>query len=178
MKRIALYLGIAAGLVASCSIKEESFETPQHDEVMFYASFEQPSEGTKVYVNEDFYLRWTADDRVSIFNKTTRNQQYIFTGKTGDSSGEFSLVDGDGSTSGSTVSHIISVYPYQESTSLSENETLTLQLPSIQAYAQSSFGLGANTMVSVSSDNLLQFKNVCGFLRLRLHGEGISVSSI
>ena len=74
MKHIALYLGIAAMLVASCSIQEENFEIPQQDDVIFYASFEQPSEETKVYVNEDLYLRWTADDRVSIFNKLTYNQ--------------------------------------------------------------------------------------------------------
>ena len=180
MKRFALYLGLATALVASCSTHEKDFQTPVQEDAVFYViTFEQPvEEGTRVYANEDLLLRWTADDRVSIFNKTTRNYQYKFTGNTGDNSGEFSLVAGGGSTSGSTVSHVISVYPYKESTSLSENEILTLLLPSMQAYAQRSFGLGANTMVSVSSDNLLQFKNVCGFLRLRLRGEGISVSSI
>lgn len=90
MKRIALYLGIVAALVASCSIQEENFETPQKDDVVFYASFEQPTEvGTRVYANEKLYLRWTADDRVSIFNKITYNQQYKFLGETGDNSGGF-----------------------------------------------------------------------------------------
>ena len=56
MKRIALYLGIAV-MVASCSVKEENFEIPQQDDEIFYASFEQPTEGTRVYANEDLYLR-------------------------------------------------------------------------------------------------------------------------
>ena len=33
MKHIALYFGMVAALVASCSIKEESFEVPQQDAV-------------------------------------------------------------------------------------------------------------------------------------------------
>ena len=68
MKRIALYFGMVAALAASCSVQEEDFKTPQQGDVIYYASFEQPAEeGTRVYANEDLLLRWTADDRVSIF---------------------------------------------------------------------------------------------------------------
>ena len=178
MKRIALFFGIAAAMVASCSIQDENFETPQQDDVIFYASFEQPSEGTRVYANEELLLRWTADDRVSIFNKLTYNQQYKFTGETGDNAGGFRKVDTDEFVTGNTISHVVSVYPYQEGTKISESEVLTLTLPAEQHYAENTFGLGANTMVSVSEDNVLQYKNVGGYLRLSLYGEGVSVSSI
>ena len=179
MKRFALYLGIAAGLVASCSTKEIDFQTPVQDDVVFYASFEQPTEeGTKVYANEDLLLRWTADDRVSIFNKNTYNQQYKFTGETGDNAGGFDKVVGSEFTTGNTISHIVSVYPYQESTKISESETITVTLPAEQRYAENTFGLGANTMVSITSDTFLQYKNVGGYLRVSLYGEGVSVSSI
>ena len=178
MKRIALYLGIVAALVASCSIQEENFETLQQEDLIFYASFEQPSEGTRVYANEELLLRWTADDRVSIFNKLTYNQQYKFTGETGDNAGGFRKVDTDEFVTGNTISHVVSVYPYQEGTKISESEVLTLTLPAEQHYAENTFGLGANTMVSVSEDNVLQYKNVGGYLRLSLYGEGVSVSSI
>ena len=88
MKRFALYIGLATALVASCSIQKEDIKTPQQDDVIYYASFEQPAEeGTRVYANEDLFLRWTADDRVSIFGKNTYNQQYKFLGETGDNSG-------------------------------------------------------------------------------------------
>lgn len=179
MKRFGLYLGIIAGLVASCSTKEKDFQTPQLGSEVFYATFEQPSEdGTRVFANEDLLLRWTADDRVSIFNKNTYNQQYKFTGETGDNAGSFDKVAGAEFTTGNAISHIVSVYPYQESTKISESESITVTLPAEQHYADNTFGLGANTMVSVSSDNLLMFKNVGGYLRLRLYGEGVSVSSI
>ena len=178
MKRFALFLGIAAALAASCSIQEEDFVAPQQDDVIFYASFEQPSEGTRVYANDNLYLRWTADDRVSIFNKITYNQQYKFLGETGDNSGGFNRIDAAEFVTGNPISHVVSVYPYQEGTKISEEEVLTLTLPAEQHYAENTFGLGANTMVSVSEDNVLQYKNVGGYLRISLFGKDVNVSSI
>ena len=178
MKRIALNLGIAVAMLASCSIQEEDFKVPEQDAIIFYASFEEPSEETRVYANENLYLRWTADDRVSIFNKITYNQQYKFLGETGDNSGGFNRVDAAEFVTGNEIPHVVSVYPYQEGTKISEEEVLTLTLPAEQHYAENTFGLGANTMVSVSSDNDLQYKNVGGYLRLSLYGESMSVSSI
>ncbi len=179
MKRFALYLGLATALVASCSIQEKDFQTPQQDDVIYYASFEQPAEeGTRVYANEDLLLRWTADDRVSIFGKNTYNQQYKFLGETGDNSGGFSKVDVAEYVTGNPISHTVSVYPYQSSTKITEDEVVTLTLPAEQHYAENTFGLGSNTMVSVSEDNFLQYKNVGGYLMLKLYGEGVTVSSI
>ena len=88
MKHFALFIGVAAALVASCSVQEDFFEGSREDTVLFYASFERPAQdGTKVYVNEDLHLRWTAGDCVSIFDQNTYNQQYKFLGETGDNSG-------------------------------------------------------------------------------------------
>ena len=179
MKHIALYFGMVAALVASCSTQEEDFNTPLQDDVIFYASFEQPAEeGTRVYANEDLLLRWNADDRVSIFGKNTYNQQYKFLGETGDNSGGFSKVDVAEYVTGNPISHTVSVYPYQALTKITEDEVLTVTLPAEQHYAENTFGLGANTMVSVSEDNFLQYKNVGGYLVLNLYGGGSSVSSI
>ena len=179
MKRIALYFGMVAALVAACSIQEEDFMTPVQDDEIFYASFEQPTEdGTRVYANEDLLLRWTADDRVSIFNKITYNQQYRFIGETGDYEGGFNKVDDPEFMTGQAIPHVISVYPFQRQTRVSEDEIITVSLPEDQYYAPNTFGLGANTMVSVSSGNLLQYKTVGGFLVVNLYGEGLSVNSI
>ena len=166
-------------MVASCAIQEEDFKTPQQDNVVYYASFEQPAlDGTRVYANEDLLLRWTADDRVSIFGKNTYNQQYKFLGETGDNSGGFGKVDVAEYVTGNPISHTVSVYPYQASTKITEDEVLTVTLPAEQHYAGNTFGLGANTMVSVSEDNVLQYKNVGGYLMLKLYGDGVTVSSI
>ena len=179
MKRFFLFCGISALFVASCSIQEKDFISPEQEDAVFYASFERPDEyGTKVYVNENFLLRWTANDRVSIFNKNTYNQQYLFTGETGDNAGGFSKVETDEFVTGSILPHVVSVYPYRPTTKISEDEALTITLPGQQVYAENSFGLDANTMVSVSTDNFLQYKSVGGFLVFKLYGEGVSISSI
>ena len=178
MKR-SLVFALAIALFGACSTKEIDIQTPVQDDVMFYASFEQPTAiDTKVYANEDLLLRWTADDRVSIFNTNTYNQQYAFTGETGDNAGGFRKVDTDEFMTGNAITNVVSVYPYQASTKISENEVITVNLPAEQTYAENTFGLGANTMVSVTSDNFLQYKNVGGYLMLKLYGEGVSVSSI
>ena len=178
MKRSFVF-AIMVAFFAACSTKEIDILTPSNEDVMFYATFEQPAEdGTRVYANEDLLLRWTADDMVSIFNKNTYNQQYKFTGETGDNAGGFDKVAGSEFTTGNAISHIVSVYPYQESTKISKSETITITLPAEQHYAENSFGLGANTMVSVTSNSFLQYKNVCGYLVVKLYGDGVSVSSI
>ena len=176
MRRIAFYLGMAAALVASCSIQEENYVTPA-DRTVFHASFEQPAEeGTRVYVNEDLLLRWTADDRVSIFDKTTANQQYRFKGATGDSEGEFEIV-GDPGT-GSAIPYVICVYPYGEATAITAGGALAVTLPATQTYVPHSFGPGANTMSALSADENLQFKNLGGYLRVSLYGAGVQVSTL
>ena len=179
MKRFAFYLGIITALVASCSTQEDD-KIPQQDDLMFYASLEQPAEeeGTRLYADDDLHLRWNADDRISIFNRNTYNQQCRFTGETGDNAGGFDKVAGPEFMTGNEISHIVAVYPYLSYTRISESETITLTLPTEQHYAENTFGLGANTMVSVTDDGFLRFKNVGGYLRLRLYGDGLSLSSI
>ena len=178
MKRFSFFIGFVA-VLASCSVREEDIEVPGPKETLFYASFEQPTEQeTRQYVNEDLHLRWHAEDQVSIFNKTAANENYVFTGETGDNAGSIRRGEGNDLPVGEAIPHIVSVYPYQESTSISEDETLSVILPIEQYYAEDSFGRMANTMVSVTSDNNLLYKSVGGYLRIRLYGEEVSVTSI
>lgn len=178
MRRFFAY-GLTIALLVACSTQEKDFQTPVQEDVIYYASFERPNEeGTRVYANEDLLLRWTADDRVSIFGKNTYNQQYKFLGETGDNSGGFSKVDGAEYVTGNPISHTVSVYPYQASTKITEDEVLTVTLPAEQHYAENTFGLGTNTMVSVSDDNVLMYKNVGGYLVFKLYGDGVFVSSL
>ena len=177
MRPTALFLGIAAAMLASCSVKEE-IPTPVPEDVKFYATFEQPEDAaTKVYANQDLCLRWDADDRVSIFNKLTYNQQYKFLGETGANSGEFAKVESAEFVTGNPLEHVVAFYPYSVLTTINEHETIECNFPAEQFYRPASFGQGANPMLSVSDDNVLQFMNVGGFLTFSLYGEG-AVNSI
>ena len=178
MKHNVLFLGIATAMLASCTIQEDLRAPAARDDVKFYASFEQPAEaGTKVFVNENLYLRWNANDLVSIFNKNTYNQQYRFLGENGANAGEFAKVESAEFVTGNAIDHVVSVYPYSSGTTISESEEIQFTFPEEQFYRSGSFGIDANPMVSVSVDNVLQFKNVGGYLTFSLYGDG-AVNSI
>ena len=178
MKRILLMTcALAALLVSSCTkVQEKSFQTPD-GESLFYASIEA-SVDTRAYADENLRVLWDANDRVSIFNRYTLNEQFRFTGETGDNSGWFEPLPQEAFGTGNELDLVYAVYPYRQSTSISNSGILTVELPDYQVYRQDSFGLGANTMVSATEDNHLLFRNACGYLVLKLYGKDVKVSSI
>jgi hypothetical protein len=181
MKYHILSVGLLAALAVSCSVNEIDYSKPDvQSSEEFYAQFENPGidPSTKVYATEDLYIRWNTDDRITIFNKYTYNQEYRFNGETGDNSGAFKRVDNGDFVTGNSLDNIYAIYPYLESTKISDTGVMTVTLPSEQKYAENTFGLGANTMISATKDNQLMFKNVGGYLMLKLYGDDVSVSSI
>lgn len=164
-----------------CSREDDAPEWAMENgpKVTFYATTETvPVPDTKVYADGQLRLRWNADDRITIFNKNTRNKQFRFTGNDGDNGGEFEGVS-DTFGTGNAVPHVYAVYPYSSSTGISDvDNTITVTLPAEQNYKEGSFGIGANTMVAVTDDDFLAFKNLCGYLRFRFYGDNITVSSI
>lgn len=173
-----LLAGLLVGASFSCARQEADVPVSPGRE-LFYASLEQPADAeTRVYADENLMVLWHADDRVSIFDRYTYNQEYRFTGETGDNAGAFQKVQTDDFVTGNELPNVYAVYPYQASTRISNAQVLTLTLPSEQVYAVRSFGPGANTMVSATEDNNLLFKNVGGYLVLKLYGEGVYVTSL
>ena len=177
MKNRIFTFGVMALLFAACSINELEIATPDAiDAEEFFATIEDAS--TRVFVDDDLMVLWHADDRVSIFNKYTYNQEYRFTGQTGANSGSFTKVPNDDFVTGNTLNYVYAVYPYQESSEISNQGVLSIDLPATQFYAENSFGIGANTMVSCSQGNELLFKNLCGYIMLKLYGDNVAVKSI
>ena len=174
MKKSLLILGLIS-MTAACTMKEETINPAKGGKVL-YATIEDP--GTKVYLDEDLKVLWNADDRISVFEFDTYNQQYSFDGKDGDNNGTFSIVaDGKLKTS-NDISLRYAVYPYSASNSISNSEVLSVILPCEQTYADHSFGPGANTMVAATSTDKMKFKNVCGYLMIKLYGDHVNVKSI
>jgi len=173
---LAVFLGLA---LSSCQSRETDFvDQPETgDAPEFYAAIEQPSD-TKVYADESLMVLWHADDRVSIFNKYTYNNQYAFQGETGANAGVFKKVPSEDFVTGNALPAIYAIYPYAEGTTISNSCEISLTLPSEQPYAELNFGRGANTMVSATEGNDLLFKNLCGYLAVKLYGDGVSVASV
>ena len=175
-------LGLLLLFAASCSFNEIALSEENIDssaDAVFYATVEeQPDADTKVYADEDLKVLWNADDRITIFSKNTYNQQYRFLGEDGDNAGAFKKVQTDDYITGNELDKTYAVYPYKETTKISNKGIITTSISAEQVFKEGSFGIGANTMVSATDDNMLKFKNVGGYLSLKFYGEGVSVSSI
>ena len=173
---------IFAVLAISCSVEEiKSPELEDYNAPVFYATIEeQPEADTKVYADENLKVLWNADDRITIFNKDTYNQQYRFTGEDGANAGGFKIVKGDDEfITSNPLDNIFAVYPYRETNSIdNEGVVITSVIPVEQTYKENSFGIGSNTMTAMAEGNMLKFKNVGGYLSLKFYGEGVFVSSI
>ena len=137
---------------------------------------------TRTYVENGRYLRWHEDDRLTAFYGNTLNRQYKFKGKTGDNSGSFAHVPSGDLETGNAFDRIYALYPYNETTTITDEGEISLTLPAMQSYAENSFGRGANTMIAVTEnleDTFLAFKNACGYLKLKLYNaDGATIKSI
>lgn len=166
-------------LAFSCSVEE--LNTPESNNAdRVFARIESVDEtATRVYADENLKVLWDADDRISLFKKSTYNKQYRFTGTTGANSGEFVDVNPDAVVTGNPLDNVYSVYPYKSETTISnDGGVISTTLPAEQTYREGTFGVGANTMVSATPNTELVFKNLCGYIVLKLYGEDVSVASI
>ena len=183
MKKL-FYLAALLLLLASCTSElDPMINGSRSDKARQTTVFQASVEGcsmpeTKVYADEDMKVLWNADDRISIFNLTTYNYQFAFTGDDGDTAGGFELIPDSGFITGTNVDYVYAAYPYSKTNKLSNQGIFTMVLPAEQSYKEHSFGIGANTMVAVTDGNFLAFKNVGGYLSLRLYGDNVSVSRI
>lgn len=172
---VLLYAILAGGCSNSEPVEKNETVT---DETVFTATLEQRL--SRTYIEDGKYLRWNTGDRISLFRGNTLNRQYQFDGVTGDNGGTFSMVDAPFGT-GNDLDRHYAVYPYEAKVKISEAGVITTTIPTIQSFAENSFGLGANTMVAVTNDledTFLGFKNVGGYLKLQFYGEDVTVKSI
>jgi hypothetical protein len=177
MQKINYYIGLAVAIVLTAAgcvkeiAREEGVDNSFAVVPELTAGFDEGQ--TKTYVENNVSLRWHESDLISAFVGNTLNSKYAFEGETGDNSGSFSYVGSKG-TDGKLLNNIYAVYPYDESTTISETGVISLQLPHIQKYGVASFGVNANTMIAATEsveDTYLSFKNACGFMKFKLYSE-------
>lgn len=173
-------------LLFSCAKEDDApkgkFLNSDGQKAVFYATmegFSSGNQGTKVYADEDLKLLWNEDDCISVFYRTTFNQQYMFTGEDGDNAGGFEEIPISSFATANAIESIYAVYPYSKDNRVNnDGDLITVVLPQKQVYKEGSFGVGANTMVAITDNNFLSFKNVCGYLKLRLYGDNQTISSV
>lgn len=176
--KVFIYAVLAVSIVAGCAREtyENPVETQGYD--ILHASIETPSASeTKSYVGEGLRVLWDEGDAASVFKFITANQKYTYSGEAGTNDGDFV---NSSSGSGSSLDLMYAVYPYSAGISMSGDGTIkNVSIPKDQTYRENSFGRGNNVSVSCGdSPKTLFFKNLCGFVRLRLYGNGVTVSKV
>ena len=168
MKRSIFALAaLVATLFASCSTDTTQDAISQIPETLT-VSFDESV--TRIQL-QDGVMVWTGNDLVSVFYRSDANQCWRFLGNTGDEGGSLQCESAVGATA--QINRIIGVYPYSENYRLNV-QTLEVEafMPSVQTYVEGSFGVGSSILVSLSDDDRLKFKNVCGWLKLQFVGTG------
>lgn len=175
-RQLSFLLGVVLAGLASC--QKAPVDNPESPALKtFYATIGDEA-GTRVFADSELRVLWDADDRVSIFDRYTLNEEYRFTGETGANAGWFEQVPHGAFMVGNDLDLVYSVYPFRKSNAISNDGILSVEYPAEQVWRKGTFGLGANTMVSVTKDNRLQFRNGCGYLVVKLYGHLFGVSSI
>ena len=87
---------------------------------------------------------------------------------------KYELADGAGGIQGTFKgfgkgSRYTAIYPAEMISEISEN-SLTLNLPEVQKYAENSFGQNSFPMIAVSKNTELSFSNLCSVLKVSLTG--------
>ena len=173
MKKFYIF-ALAVMLFAACTTDQTADVQPIDAPETLTVSFE---EDTRIQLNEAQKTVWNEGDLVSVFYRSNANQKWQFQGKTGDRMGSIvCIADADATQE---LSDIIVVYPYNENYYINYR-TCNVQayLPATQHYLKDSYGLDGNIMISSSEYNQFSLKNVCGWLKLQLTGNGEEVKSI
>ena len=180
MKRLIIVL-VCGVLAFSCARHVEIESVPSGterivrktvppDSITFTAVLE---EATRTQLGTGYQVYWSEGDKIKVFNSATPEGL------------EFSLKSGAGTASGTFIAPgsgmgdgpFYAVYPSSAVTTMN-GTAIGVTLPPTQAYAQGSFGLGAN-LTAGKADALeeIKFKNLLGAVSFTLTGEG-NVSSI
>jgi len=175
MKKLYIF-ALVAMLFAACTTDETqdiavNIEAPD----TLVGTFE--GDDSRIQLNEAQKTVWTKDDLVSVFYRSNANQKWQYQGETGERTGNLKRVANAEGTQ--ELSNIVVVYPYNENYYINpKTNNVQASLPAVQTYLKDSYGLDGNIMVSQSEYNQFSLKNVCGWLKIQLTGNGEKVQSI
>ena len=174
MKKIYIF-ALVAMLFAACTT----------DEVQDVAvDIDSPETLTVSFEDNDTRIQlqggktvWTEDDLMSVFYRSNANQKWQYQGETGERSGTIKRMANAEATQ--ELSNIVIVYPYNTNYYINPRSfNVQAFLPPQQTYLEDSYGLDGNVMISSSEYKQFSLKNVCGWLKIQLTGNGNQVKQI
>ena len=180
-------------LLAGCT-KSEEFDEPHYGGktegnqlTSIYAGVADAD--SRTYVENGTDIVWHNGDALSLFYANSRNTKFAYNGESGERMAKFDYVTGTGVVNDPSLASLKThaLYPYNANATTEYDEAtgafnIATTYPITQHYAPNSFGRDANVMVAASSSELqdapLYFRNACGYLTIKLYGEGVKVRTI
>ena len=171
MKKFYIFALVAA-MFAACATdvtEEVAINAPETIKVSF-------EESSRIQLQEGKTV-WTHGDQVSVFYRSDANQMWQYNGATGSRTADIHRVDAGKATQ--KLPKVVVVYPYNDNYYINP-ETCDIQayMPAVQTYLKDSYGLDGNIMVSAGYYNQFSLRNVCGWIKVQLQGNGQVVESI
>ncbi len=176
MKKLLLFV-FAAVAFAACEQApiEEQSAIRQDAPDTITVGFE--GDDTRIQLNEAQKTVWNSGDEVSVFYRSNGNQKWQYKGEDGVRQATLSRVQN--ATGNTSITKTIVVYPYDETYWLNtDSYCIEATAPATQHYAVDSYGVGDNLMVSQGEFTQFSLKNVYGWLKLQLTGDGETIKSI
>ena len=178
MKRL-LYFAVVATLFAACTqeivVDVTNPTIADNTPETLVVGFEDDE--TRIQLNEDVKTVWNSGDEVSVFYRSNGNQKWQYKGEDGVRQATLSRVQKV--TGNTSITKTIVVYPYDETYWLNtDSYCIEATVPATQHYAVDSYGVGNNLMVSQGEFTQFSLKNVYGWLKLQLTGDGQTIKSI
>ena len=169
--------------VSGCQQVEPLMEPENIQGPEFTAQIEEFSAGTKTALEGGNSVVWSAVDQLAIFQGTSVADKYqVDDACVGGDNGTFRIVGKGESAASGTFDANIALYPYEDDltcTPTVENGEVTsyqiegVTIPSTQTYASGSFPDESFLMAAMTdglNDHTLNFRNLCGALKLQLKG--------
>ena len=172
MKRFILYL-FAALAFAACTQNDIEELTNNKLFVPDSISVGFENDDTRIQLLNNKTV-WNEGDCVSVFYRSFDNLMWQFQGQTGDRTGELLLVDGY--VGNQTMEDVIVVYPYNPDYFVRlSDQSVEAHMPAVQYYYENSYDPSCNIMIAQGSDRNFVLKNVCGWIKVELTGNGEAV---
>lgn len=169
-KNILSALAVAAFMISlvSCN-KETGVEViPSNESAKVAVSFVAQNEGTRVNVDPEQVsnVLWSDNDLIAVFDGTGKNEFHIEEGKNSGTTAVFSGEAAPGAT-------LYAVYPFEAGNSLT-GSNLSITVPAAQVVGKHAC-VDTTAIVSVGKavENQIEFKQVCGLVKVVIAGAGI-----
>lgn len=180
MKRSRLlFAALIIGTAASCVKEANSPDRSKRPvEVVLEASWEDDSE-TKTHRVDDAKgtTMWDDGDQISLFFGNGADGGSCFTtaqgGETASFSGVLNAFTAGGEGYAGETTYFWGVYPYNATTTC-DNNSVTVNIPSVQPGRAGTYGPGVNVSVGRSENLKMGFYNVCSGFRFSVTIEGIT----